>query len=210
MQASVFLLFMVDYIFHLFYCNIKLLHFNFFKNGMLFKQKETNMDFNVDDFIIREFQDYDWSDVMRVYQQGLDLNIATFQTECPSFEVWNERHSKDCRFVADWNGKVVGFIVIAPTSVREVYKGVVEVSIYVDLNCAGKGIGKALMTHLIAESEKLGYWTLYSSVIEENKASIALHEACGFRRIGFREKIAKDRFGVWHNTINFEKRNHTM
>lgn len=39
------------------------------------------------------------------------------------------------------------------------------------------------------------------------EASIALHKKCGFREIGYREKIAKDKFGVWQNTTLMERRN---
>lgn len=155
---------------------------------------------------IREFTQDDWAFVKDIYQQGMDLNIATFQTVCPSFEEWDNGHLPDCRFVACYDGKVVGFAVLSPTSKREVYRGVVEVSIYLDLQYAKMGIGTKLFHHLIKASEEKGYWSLYSSIIEENKASIALHQKCGFRKIGFREKIAKDRFGNWHNTILFERR----
>jgi len=155
---------------------------------------------------IREFSKDDWPFVKDIYQQGLDSNIATFQTECPDFEEWDNGHIKDCRFVAVFENKVVGFAVLSSTSKREVYKGVVEVSIYLDLSYTKKGIGGNLLQHLICESDKKGYWSLYSSVIEINKASIALHHKCGFREIGYREKIAKDRFGNWHNTVLFERR----
>ena len=155
---------------------------------------------------IRDFKEDDWKYVKEIYQQGLDSNIATFQTVCPSFEEWDDGHLKDCRFVAIYDGKVVGFAVLSPTSKREVYRGVVEVSIYLDLQYTYKGIGTKLFHHLIASAERGGYWSLYSSIIDKNTASIAFHEKCGFRKIGFREKIAKDRFGDWHNTILFERR----
>ena len=57
-----------------------------------------------------------------------------------------------------------------------------------------------------AESEKQGYWSLYSVIFSVNEASIRLHQKCGFRVIGYREKIAKDRFGSWQNTTVMEKR----
>lgn len=115
-----------------------------------------------------------------------------------------------CRFVAVFDGKVIAFAVLSPTFKREVYRGVVEVSIYLDLQYSKLGIGTKLLSHLIDAAERNGYWSLYSSVIEENVASIALHKKCGFREIGFREKIAKDRFGNWHNTILFERRSCLM
>lgn len=159
-----------------------------------------------DTILIREMVSNDWEQVKAIYQQGLDCNIATFQTLCPNYEEWDLGHLEDCRFVAVLNNNIVGWIALSATSKREVYKGVVEVSVYVDSHYSKQGVGTQLMEQLIKESESKGYWSLYSSVIEENMASIALHIKSGFRKIGYREKIAKDRFGNWHNTILFEKR----
>lgn len=159
-----------------------------------------------DKIIIREMVSGDWEFVKDIYQQGLDSNIATFQTTCPTYEEWNLGHLSDCRFVAVIQDKIVGWISLSSTSKREVYRGVVEVSIYVNSHYSKQGIGTKLMEQLIKESQEKGYWSLYSSIIEENVASITLHLKSGFRKIGYREKIAKDRFGNWHNTILFERR----
>ena len=79
-------------------------------------------------------------------------------------------------------------------------------SVYIDNDYQGKGIGTKLVVQLLQEAKKLGYWSIYSAVISLNTASIALHKKCGFREIGYREKIAKDRFGNWQNTTLFELR----
>jgi phosphinothricin acetyltransferase len=42
--------------------------------------------------------------------------------------------------------------------------------------------------------------------MQENAASIRLHESCGFRMVGYRERIGRDRFGNWRNTVLMEKR----
>jgi phosphinothricin acetyltransferase len=79
-------------------------------------------------------------------------------------------------------------------------------SIYVDQEYRGHGVGTALVNELIKKSEKAGFWSIYSAIISINKASIALHKKCGFREIGYRERIAKDRFGEWQNTTLMEYR----
>lgn len=81
-----------------------------------------------------------------------------------------------------------------------------EVSVYVDENFRGKGIGTGLLKKLCAEMKNYGYWSLYAAVFSSNEASIALHKKCGFREIGFRERIAKDKFGRWQNTTLLEYR----
>jgi phosphinothricin acetyltransferase len=101
---------------------------------------------------------------------------------------------------------IVGWIVLGPTSTREHYSGVVEVSVYIDNMYKNCGIGSVLMQHLIEATEKEGFWCLYSSIFSENQGSRRLHEKFGFRLIGYREKLAKDRYGNWRDTVLYERR----
>ena len=156
--------------------------------------------------MIREMRDEDWGTVAEIYKQGLEEGTSTFNTECPSFAEWNEGHLRNCRFVFEEEGKVVGWIALSPSSSRCAYKGCVEMSVYVDRNYRGHGIGTALVNTIIREAEQCGYWSIYSAIFSINKASIALHKKCGFREIGYRERIAKDRFGKWQNTTLMEYR----
>ena len=101
--------------------------------------------------------------------------------------------------------KVIAWSALSAISKRVVYKGVAEDTIYVASNMMGKGIGKTLLQHLIVESERTGFWTLQAGIFSENKASIRLHEDCGFRVVGVRESIAK-RDGKWHDNVLMEHR----
>ena len=157
--------------------------------------------------MIREMKPEDWKRVEDIYKQGMEKGISTFNTECPSYEEWDKGHIRECRYVFEEDGRVVGWTAISPSSGRCVYRGCVEVSIYIDEEYQGRGIGTQLLQRLCDETEKAGYWSLYSAIFSINKASIALHKKCGFREIGSREKIAKDRFGVWQNTTMMERRN---
>lgn len=148
----------------------------------------------------------DWERVAEIYKQALEKGIATFNTQCPSYVEWDLAHHSDCRYVYVDADRVVGWIAISPTSVRSAYQGSVEVSIYVDNAYQGKGIGRSLMNTLIETAPEHGYWSLYSAIFSVNTASIALHKKCGFREIGYRERIARDRFGVWQNTTLMEIR----
>ena len=154
---------------------------------------------------IQKFVKENWNDVSEIYRQGLLTRNATFETEVPDYENWIKKFHDHLLWVAILDGNVVGWAGLQPVSVREVYKGVVEVTIYIHNQFAGKGIGTALMKHLIDESEKSGIWTLYASIFPENIASINLHVSAGFREIGYRDKIAK-LDGEWRNTILFERR----
>jgi len=159
------------------------------------------------DITIREMKKADWEAVSRIYKEGIETKTATFQQDVPDYDEWNNEHMKPCRFVAiNLAGEVLGWAALTPVSTRCVYQGVAEVSVYVTPHAKGKGIGKALLLQLIEASEQHSIWTLQSSIISSNKASIHLHEKCGFRLIGYREKIAKDMDGLWQNIVLLERR----
>ena len=147
----------------------------------------------------------DWQAVRRIYQEGLATGNASFETEAPSWDAWNAKYQAHSRLVAREGGRVVAWAALAPVSPRACYAGVAEVSLYVTNDCRGRGVGRKLMDALIAESEQNGIWTLYGSTFPENVASLRLQEACGFRYIGRRERIAK-RDGVWRDTVMTERR----
>ena len=155
---------------------------------------------------IEEMKESDLEEVLKIYLEGINTGIATFQTSIPTFKDWNNGHIKSCRLVAKSNEKTLGFAVLSSTSSRCVYSGVAEVSIYIGENYRGLGIGKALLTDLIKLSEENDIWTLQSGIIIENVSSIELHKKCGFREIGIREKVAKMDNGVWHDTVLVERR----
>ena len=151
--------------------------------------------------------DEDWPAVKRIYEEGLATGLATFETTAPSWDVWNSSHLSFARFVArsSADGEILGWAALAPVSARLVYAGVAEVSIYIDGGARGRGIGRNLLTRLIAESEKHGIWTLQASIFPENRASLILHERCGFRGVGRRVRIAQLK-GEWRDTILVERR----
>jgi phosphinothricin acetyltransferase len=155
--------------------------------------------------------------VAKIYKQGINTGLATFETEVPSWEQWNKKHHSACRWVLldgeglenspeeSQNKSLRGWGALAPTSSRHVYRGVAEVSVYIDPAYPRKGYGEILLRKLISDSEAHGFWTLQSSIMSENIASIELHKKCGFREIGFREKVGA-LHGKWHDNVLLEKR----
>lgn len=147
-----------------------------------------------------------WPYVIKIYEEGLNTRIATFETKLATWEYWDENHHKFARLVAKSNNDIIGFAALSAVSKREVYKGVAEVSIYITENSRGMNIGEFLLSQLVIESKKHNIWTLQASIFPQNKASISLHEKCGFRLVGIREKIGQ-RDGTWYDNLLFEKRN---
>ncbi len=158
------------------------------------------------EFIIREMRSDDWDAVAEIYKEGMDTKIATFQNEVPTYEEWDKAHIKSCRLVAEVDNKVIGWTSLSPYSKRCVYAGVAEISIYIKSEYRGMQVGEKLMRATIEESEKEGFWSIISLIIELNVKSIALHTRTGFRMIGYREKVAKDNNGVWQNIVEMERR----
>lgn len=156
---------------------------------------------------VRNMLDTDWEQVAKIYKQGIDTGIATFQTEIPDFKTWNNGHLKLGRLVAiDEDQNIVGWTALSPISSRDVYKGVVELSIYIDEKMRHKGIGSVLLQQLIQLTEENEVWTIQSSIFAINKPSISLHIKNGFRNVGKRKQIAKDTYGQWQDTILMERR----
>ena len=154
---------------------------------------------------ITNFTQEDWPVISEIYRQGIATGIATFETQIPSWEQWDATHITSCRLKAEMNNEITGWAALSPASKREVYRGVAEVSIYIASKFRKLGIGKLLLQHLIKESEAQGFWTLQAGIFSQNKTSIALHKALGFREIGFREKVAK-LHDIWYDNTLLERR----
>jgi phosphinothricin acetyltransferase len=156
-------------------------------------------------YTVARMRDSDWPAVRSIYLEGIATGDATFETEASDWKAWDNNHLSQCRLVARIGDRVTGWAALSPISRRLIYSGVAEVSIYVAAAMRGKGIGKALLGALVAESEQAGIWTLQAGIFPENMASIALHKACGFREIGYRERIGR-LGGVWRDTVLMERR----
>jgi L-amino acid N-acyltransferase YncA len=155
--------------------------------------------------LIRTMTTDDWPSVRRIYLDGIATGQATFETAVPAWEQWHEGHLAAARIVAVDDDDVIGWAALSQISRRRAYAGVAELSIYVDESQRGRGIGKQLMLQLIRESEAAGIWTLQATVFPENEASVRLHQSCGFRVVGRRERIAQQ-YGRWRDTIMLERR----
>jgi L-amino acid N-acyltransferase YncA len=150
----------------------------------------------------------DWSAVRAIYEEGIATGHGTFETVAPSWEQWHEARCSHSRLVAR-DGIVLGWTALTPVSQRACYAGVAEVGVYVTASRRGQGIGRALLNALIESAEAHGIWTLQAATFPENAASLALQRSCGFREIGFRERIASH-YGIWRNTVLMERRSRVV
>ena len=147
----------------------------------------------------------DWPNVSAIYLEGIATGNATFETLAPNWDEWDRAHLPFCRLVARQGRTIAGWAALSRVSQRSCYAGVVELSVYVASWARGKRVGTALISAAVEESERCGIWTLQGSIFAENVPSLRLCEAAGFRQVGYREKIGKDR-NAWRDTILVERR----
>ncbi|WP_313502863.1 GNAT family N-acetyltransferase [Kaistella carnis] len=159
---------------------------------------------------IRPMQTEDADKVLEIFQQGINGGNATFDKVAPTWEAWDTKHFNLCRFVLeDENDQVVGWCALQPVSNRDCFKGVAEVSIYLDGSVQGKGLGTILLKKLILDSQEHDFWTLQAGIFPENKVSIAIHQKQGFRTVGTREKIGEMN-GQWRDIVLLERRSKSV
>jgi L-amino acid N-acyltransferase YncA len=151
----------------------------------------------------------DWTEVARIFGEGIATGNATFETKVPSWEAWDAAHLSAHRLVTERDGQVVGWIALAPVSARQCYAGVAEVSVYVGEEVRGEGVGAELLSALVESSERAGIWTLETGVFPENEPSLRLLRRFGFRAVGRRERIGR-LHGVWRDVVLLERRSEAV
>ncbi|MCP4358543.1 MAG: N-acetyltransferase [Chloroflexi bacterium] len=156
-------------------------------------------------FIIEPMGAGDWEAVAAIYGKGIGTGDATFETTVPDWSHWNDNHLTVGRLVARKDSRVIGWAALSPVSDRLVYAGVAEVSVYVAAVARGQGVGKKLLQTLVTQSEQNGIWTLQAGIFPENEASVAIHQQCGFRIVGRREKLGQ-MGGHWRDVLLLERR----
>ena len=149
----------------------------------------------------------DASQVLAIYQAGLDTGQASFETAAPSWDAFDQARLRLHRHVAvaATSGEVLGWIAASTVSPRPVYRGVLEHSIYVHPNARGRGIGAALLDAFTGSTDAAGIWTTETGVFPKNTASLRLHQRAGFRIVGTRQGIGCHH-GHWRDVTLLERR----
>jgi L-amino acid N-acyltransferase YncA len=159
--------------------------------------------------LIRALEASDWEAVSAIYAAGIASRNATFETEVPSWEAWDAAHKVEHRFVAERDGRVLGWTALLPVSPRACYAGVAEISAYVGEEARGQGVGSALLATAIESSEHAGIWTLQTGVFPENAPSLGLLQRFGFRVLGTQERIGR-LHRVWRDVVLLERRSQVV
>ncbi len=151
----------------------------------------------------------DWPAVAAIYREGIEDGDATFEVAVPSWAEWDASHLRGHRLVARADEEIAGWAALAPVSDRCAYRGVAWDSVYVRRQARGHGIGRLLLERLVHDADAGGIWTLQAGIFPENAASIALHQHCGFRIVGVRERLGRQD-GTWRDVVLLERRSRVV
>lgn len=159
---------------------------------------------------VRDSRDDDVPAIQSIYAHHVRHGTGTFELDAPGVEEIRARRADVLAngfpyLVAQRSGAVVGFAYANYFRMRPAYRFTVEDSIYVAPPLAGRGIGKALLSHLIDECESRGFRQMLAVIGDSaNAASIGLHRACGFElkctldAFGFK-------FGRWVDSVLMQR-----
>ena len=147
----------------------------------------------------------DCAAVARIYNQGIDARIATFETRHRTAEdIGSWLGTRYPVIVVTRGGEVIGFAATSAYRPRDCYAGIAEYSVYIANEAQGIGAGRMALEALIAAAESAGFWKLVSRIFPENTASLALARKVGFREVGVYEKHAQ-LDGVWKDVVIVER-----
>ncbi|GAC1513589.1 MAG: arsinothricin resistance N-acetyltransferase ArsN1 [Chloroflexota bacterium] len=158
--------------------------------------------------VVRHAHSRDAAAIADLYNQGIVERSATFETALRQPDdiviVLLERGTSYPTLVAERDGRVVACAWAGPYRSRDCYAGVAEFSVYTAQAARGTGAGRVVLSSLVIECEKRGFWKLVSRVFPENVASRALCRRVGFREVGTYYRHAKVE-GAWRDCIIVEK-----
>jgi phosphinothricin acetyltransferase len=126
--------------------------------------------------------------------------LYDYQPRTPASMVsWFEvktRHRYPVIGVENEAGELMGFASYGSFRAWPAYKYSVEHSVYVDARHRGKGLGRRLLTSIIAAAEQQDYHVMVGGIDASNAVSIRLHESLGFTSCGVIRQ-AGFKFGRW-------------
>ncbi len=160
--------------------------------------------------VIRPSRDSDMPAVHRIYAHHVTHGFGSFEEEPPDLaELTRRRADYLARglpyFVAEADGRVVGYAYAGPWRTRSAYRYTVENSIYVDPAATRGGIGRKLLTALVDACTALGYRQMIAVIGDSgNAASIKVHEACGFVLAGNLRNVGRKR-GRWLDSVMMQR-----
>jgi L-amino acid N-acyltransferase YncA len=160
--------------------------------------------------IVRPATEADAAALAAIYGDAVLNGFGTFEEVPPSAADMDARRRavQDQGLpylVAEEAGKVLGFAYAAPFRPRAAYRYTLEDSVYVAPEGKGRGVGRAVLTAVIAECERLGIRQLVAVIGDsENAGSIGLHRSLGFEPAGIHRSVGF-KHGRWVDIVMVQK-----
>ena len=151
----------------------------------------------------------DMPSITEIYKRFVETSTATSEITAPDETLMLERRNAVLEgglpyFAAELQGYLVGFCYASQFRPREGYRFTVEDSIYVRPDCVGHGVGRALLSRLIAACQTKGCHSMIACIFGVNVPSLALHASLGFREVGLLPE-AGYKFGEWHRLLIMQR-----
>lgn len=161
------------------------------------------------DYLLRPFQ---WSDVpaiTAIYRHYVENTAITFDTEAPGEEAIAEKYAGLKKLghpliIAEREGKLAGYAYASFYRPRAAYRFTCEDSIYLDPAETGRGLGRIMLTELLAQSKAFGFRQMLAVITADTANSIAIHEKFGFKRVGYYNEVGF-KFDRWHDIVHLQK-----
>ena len=137
---------------------------------------------------IRKASAGDLHRILFIYNQGIEDRIATLETEAKDLAYmtrWFDEHQgRFAVLVAEQSGSLVGWASLNPYSHRCAYQGVADLSIYIDREHRGQGIGRILLASLEVEARKNHFIKIVLFTFPFNQGGQQLYTKSGYRSVG--------------------------
>ena len=160
--------------------------------------------------LVRPAAPQDLPAIQAVYAHHVLHGLASFEEAPPSVEEMQRRYADVTGqgfpyLVAEERGEILGYGYCSLFRTRSAYRYTIEDSIYVKEGRQGKGVGKAILTELIARCETLNYRQIVAVIGDSaNAGSIKLHESLGFVRAGLL-RSSGFKFGRWVDSVYMQR-----
>lgn len=160
------------------------------------------------DFVVRLAERKDAEGIRAIYNREVLEDVNTFDLVPRSLEeqiAWIDEHSGGYPAVVavDAEGQVLGFGCLSRFRDRPAYAMTVEDTVYVAPEHQGRGVGKAILVELLSLARAYGYHSVIARIVGGNRASIRLHEACGFRSVGVEHEVGR-KMGRWLDVVEMQ------
>ncbi len=157
---------------------------------------------------IRNALEKDSEEILKIYSYYIKNTSITFEIDVPTLDEFTERVRLIIKsypyivYVID--EKIVGYAYASKHRERAAYVYDVEVSVYLEKDCLGKGIGSKLYEKLFDMLLKQGFYNVYSGITMPNEKSENLHKRFQFEEVGTYKKVGF-KHGKWHDVKWFQK-----